>query len=63
MSAWFAQPPGVYRKNSGLVRKSATTALLSFETARRDPDEFAMAVETALEGVFLQTLHGSATGN
>jgi polysaccharide pyruvyl transferase WcaK-like protein len=58
------EAPELIRSIADFDGKSTAGALLSVKAVRRDPDEFAMAVETALENAFAQTLqNGLATNN
>ena len=56
--------PELIRSIADFDGRSTASALLAAETPQRNPDEFAMAVETALEGAFLRTLqNGPARRN
>jgi polysaccharide pyruvyl transferase WcaK-like protein len=56
--------PELMRSIADFDGRSTASGLLSVETSRQDPDEFAMAVEAALEGAFARALqNGSARRN
>ncbi len=56
--------PELIRSITDFDGRSAASALLNAENPQRNPDEFAGAVETALEVAFVRTLHdASATTN